>query len=103
MCCLLQAIESGDAAGIGAAVFNGMTEASARIVPQIDEELALLREAPGCLGAAMAGSGSTVFGVFAGAGEAAAAVDAASGRGLWAKVARPRVAGTRASVKGALA
>lgn len=96
------AVEAGDGVGIGAALFNGMTDASVRIELSITEELAALRSARGCLGAAMAGSGSTVFGVFAVEDDAADAAREASDRGLWTAVARPRVGGTRASVRGAV-
>ena len=97
-----EAIERGDAAAIGGLLFNGMAEASTNIVPAIADLLASLETAHGCMGATVAGSGSTVFGVFADPDDAAEAVRAATDRGLWARVARPRAAGTRASVKGVL-
>ena len=91
----------GGAASLGGALFNNMTDASTGLVPEIREALALAGRSPGCEGAAMAGSGSTVFGVFDDRESAEEAVAAARGRGWWAQVARPRRGGTLDSVTGA--
>lgn len=89
------------AAALGGALFNNMTDATTGLVPEIREALALAGRSPGCEGAAMAGSGSTVFGVFDDRESAEEAVAAARGRGWWAQVARPRRGGTLDSVTGA--
>lgn len=88
------AISVGDVAGLGAALFNNMTDASAGLVPLIAVELDFMRSATGCLGAAMCGSGAAVFGIFATGEEASAAAAAGSARGWWAVATRPRADGT---------
>lgn len=88
------------AAALGAAIFNNMTEASTGLVPEIREAISSVSAAPGCLGAAMAGSGSTVFGVFADEDGARGAVESAAARGWWAASARARSAGTVRSASG---
>lgn len=85
---------------LGEALFNNMTEASTGLVPEIREALSVVSSASGCLGAAMAGSGSTVFGVFEMEEPARAAVDVAAARGWWATTARVRAAGTLRSATG---
>jgi 4-diphosphocytidyl-2-C-methyl-D-erythritol kinase len=84
------AISVGDIRDLGAALFNNMTEASVGIVPAIADELTFMSAIPGCLGAAMCGSGSAVFGLFSTAEEAQAAADTAASRGRWAVATRPR-------------
>lgn len=81
---LTDAICFRDVAGIGAALHNNMTASSAALVPAIGDALAFMSERPGCLGAAMAGSGSAVFGLFADATTAADAATAGEDRGWWA-------------------
>jgi 4-diphosphocytidyl-2-C-methyl-D-erythritol kinase len=88
------ALESGDAAALGASLYDNMTPAAVELVPAIGDALAEMAAAPGCLGAALCGSGAAVFGIFAGRVEAAAAVGEARRRGMWAAVARPRPGGT---------
>jgi 4-diphosphocytidyl-2-C-methyl-D-erythritol kinase len=88
------AISMGDVKALGSALFNNMTPASVGLVPEIGEVLAFMSSIGGCLGAAMCGSGSAVFGVFANEGEAAGAVTAARARGLWSVATRPRARGT---------
>ena len=51
------AISVGDLTDLGAALFNNMTEASTGLVPLIAAQLDFMRATPGCLGAAMCGSG----------------------------------------------
>lgn len=91
------------ASALASALFNNMTEASTGLVPEIRDVLAELAAAPGCLGALMAGSGSTAFGVFEPDDEAGAlaAADRARARGWWSAVARPRPGGTMAQATGA--
>lgn len=90
-----------DAASLGAAVFNNMTEASTGLVPEIREALALVAHSRGCAGGLMAGSGSTVLGVFGDRASAEEAGSAARERGWWALVACPRPGGAFDSVRGA--
>jgi len=80
---LTDAICFRDAAGIGAALHNNMTASSVGLVPVIGDALAFMQSARGCLGAAMAGSGSAVFGLFAEAALAGEAAAAAGERGWW--------------------
>jgi len=95
------AVASGDPGALGAALHNNMTPAALGLVPAIAETLACMAAADGCLGSALCGSGSAVFGVFAGPAEAGAASAQARERGLWAAVARPRSGGTLDQVTGA--
>jgi 4-diphosphocytidyl-2-C-methyl-D-erythritol kinase len=88
------AISVGDLTDLGSALFNNMTEASAGLVPLIAAQLDFMRAEPGCLGAAMCGSGAAVFGVFATAAEAAAAAAAGAELGWWSVATRPRATGT---------
>ena len=71
-----------------------MTRAAVDLVPEIEAELVDMAAAHGCLGSALCGSGSAVFGVFATLAEAAAAVAGARERGLWAAAARAGAGGT---------
>jgi len=90
-----------DASALGAALFNNMTDASVGLVPVIGDALAFMQASEGCLGAAMAGSGSAVFGVFGTEDGAAAAARAASDRGWWSVATVPRTAGTLDQTMGA--
>lgn len=83
-----------DTAALGAALFNNMAAAACRIVPAVAETLAFVEAAEGCLGATVAGSGSSVFGVFADPGAAETAAVAAVARGWWSLATRPREGGT---------
>jgi len=83
-----------DLPALGAALFNNMTAAAAYLVPETSDAIAFMRGADGCLGAALCGSGSAVFGLFADAGAAQAAAEAAHGHGMWSAVARPAAGGT---------
>lgn len=84
---MVEACEAGDPAAVAASLYNNMTAASVGLVPEVGDALASLREAPGVLGAAMAGSGSAVFAVCASAADAAAVAATARERGLWAATA----------------
>jgi 4-diphosphocytidyl-2-C-methyl-D-erythritol kinase len=90
-----------DPVALGAALFNNMTAASVGLVPVVGDALAFMKAAEGCLGAAMAGSGSAVFGIFADEAHAGAAAAEASERGWWSMTARPRSAGTIDETMGA--
>lgn len=90
---ILAAIESGDPRRVAGSLHNGMTGAAVSLAPAIAEALAWVSERPGVLGSCMAGSGSTVFGVFRDAASAEAAALAARGRGWWAEATRTRNGG----------
>jgi 4-diphosphocytidyl-2-C-methyl-D-erythritol kinase len=83
-----------DVQALGAALFNNMTRAASGLAPVIEEAIESMAATPGCAGAAMAGSGSAVFGIFAGAAAAQTAADAAAARGWWSLAAGPAPAGT---------
>lgn len=89
---MLAAVREGSPAAIAGALYNNMTEASCALVPETAVALRFLRERDGLLGAAMAGSGSTVFGIFESPGQASEAARAAAEGGMWA-----RATGTAAS------
>jgi 4-diphosphocytidyl-2-C-methyl-D-erythritol kinase len=95
------ALAEGSCSALGAALYNNMTSAALALVPSIAEGLASMQTAVGCLGSALCGSGSGVFGVFGRAAQAEEAAAAARGRGMWAAVARPRSGGTIDQTRGA--
>lgn len=70
---LLAALAKGDAAGVAASLHNDFEQVASPREP-VERAKAALVEA-GALGALMTGSGSAVFGVFAGQGAALAAAD----------------------------
>jgi 4-diphosphocytidyl-2-C-methyl-D-erythritol kinase len=80
---MLDALASGDARSVAAALRNDLAEAAAAVEPAIGDALEWLRSQPGLLGASVSGSGATVFGICASGADAAAAAGAASGRGWW--------------------
>jgi 4-diphosphocytidyl-2-C-methyl-D-erythritol kinase len=88
------AVSVGDVRALGVALFNNMTEASSGLVPQIAGLACFMSSAPGCIGAAMCGSGSAVFGLFMTEDEARAAAVQGSGHGWWAVHTRPTALGT---------
>jgi 4-diphosphocytidyl-2-C-methyl-D-erythritol kinase len=95
------ALAEHDAVALGEALYNNMTPAALLLAPEVGEALAFMAEADACLGSAVCGSGSAVFGVFADARGAEAAAAGARGRGMWAAVARPRAGGTIDQTTGA--
>lgn len=79
-----RALASGELGRIASAMVNDLAEAAVRLHPEIGAAMALLREA-GVVGAAVSGSGSTVFGLVPDETrglEIAAFLDA---KGLWAR------------------
>lgn len=72
-----------DPQALGRALHNNMTRSSVHLAPAIADALAFIQAAPGCLGVAMTGSGSAVFGLFADAEGAHAAADDAERHGWW--------------------
>jgi 4-diphosphocytidyl-2-C-methyl-D-erythritol kinase len=91
---VLDALGSQDAALLGAALANNMTDASRSLVPQIGEAILWLRAEDDVLGVAMAGSGSSVFALCSQPSAAQRLAEEASQRGWWA-------AATRTSPRGA--
>jgi 4-diphosphocytidyl-2-C-methyl-D-erythritol kinase len=90
---LLDALSAADVDGVAAALHNTMTHASIELVPQVGEALALVTAAPGVLGAAVAGSGSTVFGICADADATTALAGRARAAGYWSVATRSAVHG----------
>jgi 4-diphosphocytidyl-2-C-methyl-D-erythritol kinase len=74
-----------DAAALGASLINNMTAASTSLVPEIGQILRWLKGRDGILGAAMAGSGSAVFGLCADLATAKSAVAAGHDNGWWSQ------------------
>jgi 4-diphosphocytidyl-2-C-methyl-D-erythritol kinase len=91
---IVDAIESNDASGIAGVLHNDFTSYSAGMVEVIGEALAWLGGARGVMGAAMAGSGSGVFGICESADAARELAADACSRGWWAVA-------TRSSARGA--
>jgi 4-diphosphocytidyl-2-C-methyl-D-erythritol kinase len=81
---VLDALRSQDAASLGAALANNLTDASCQLVPQIGEAISWLRAESDVLGVAMAGSGSSVFALCAQPSVAQRLAQEASERGWWA-------------------
>lgn len=92
---VIDALESASADRVAAALFNNMTESSAGMAPFVGEGLALLTASEGCLGCAMAGSGSSVFGICADEPAAEYAAAQARARGWWAATTMTRGCGAR--------
>jgi 4-diphosphocytidyl-2-C-methyl-D-erythritol kinase len=90
---MVAAIRRGDPEGIAGALYDNMTEASVALVPEVGLALRFLERSAGVLGSAMAGSGSTVFGVCADAAAAEACAAEARERGWWACSTRSTAAG----------
>lgn len=90
-----------DVPALGAALYNNMTAAAIRLVPSIADSISFVSAAPGCSGAALCGSGSAVFGVFAEADDAHRVAEVARARGMWSTVARAVATGTLDQTMGA--
>ncbi len=97
---LLGALERGVLAEVAAALYNNMTEASCGLVASVGDTLAWMRAVPGVVGAAMAGSGSTVFGVCMSPDDAQACADLARERGWWSMATRTVSDGVRTQMIG---
>lgn len=90
---LLTALAAGNVAASAAHLHNAMTASSARLVPAISDALSFVRATPGILGAAMAGSGSAVFGICEDDAAAARCAAVACEAGYWAAATRTHVGG----------
>ena len=82
------ALESGDVSRVAALLLNDLAEASARVEPSVATVHEFVGSAPGILGAQVAGSGATVFGIARDAASARRAATAASGHGWWSLATR---------------
>jgi 4-diphosphocytidyl-2-C-methyl-D-erythritol kinase len=81
---LIDALNACDPAAVAGALCNDFTSYSAYMVEGIADALAWLEGSQGVLGAAMAGSGSAVFGICASAEVARSLAGAADAHGWWA-------------------
>ncbi len=84
---MTEAIASGDATAIAQALDNNLGDVAAGLAPSVGDALGFLRHAPGVLGAQVAGSGSTVFGICEDEISAQSVVDAAARFPEWWAVA----------------
>jgi len=90
---LLESLEAGSIDGVARHLHNEMTPASSGLVPTIAEVLRFVAASEGVLGAAMAGSGSAVFGICRDVASARACANGAATLGYWATATRTRVDG----------
>jgi 4-diphosphocytidyl-2-C-methyl-D-erythritol kinase len=79
------ALDRGDPRAVAALLENDLTEAAVLVAPEVAGALEFVGGRPGVLGALVAGSGSSVFGITCDAAAASAAADAARARGWWAQ------------------
>lgn len=95
---VVDALRSGDRVEIAAALGNNLGEVASEIAPSVGDALAFLRAAPGVLGALVAGSGSTVFGICESDAVAArVADDAVARQGWWAVATGTSACGVRSA------
>ena len=97
---LLEAVKDGGAPEVAAALYNNMTEPSCGLVASVGDALAWMRGVSGIMGAAMAGSGSAVFGVCQSPDDAQACADLARERGWWSVATRTVPDGVRSQTIG---
>lgn len=97
---VIVALQTCDLAALAVALDNNLEIAAVSVVPAIADALAWLRSASGVLGAAVAGSGSTVFGLCASDESAARVARAAQGRGWWSTSTRLGARGVEVSTAG---
>lgn len=97
------ALEARDVSGIATALFNNMTEASVGLVEAVGEALAWTRSREGVMGAAMAGSGSAVYGICRDATVARSIAEDARSAGWWSQATRTLPHGVRVELEGGVA
>lgn len=90
---VVAALEAGDQVALGLALENNMTRCAIALVPEVEDALAWVRAEPGVLGAAVSGSGSSVFALCSDDGVAQRISDDATRRGLWGVATATRTAG----------
>jgi 4-diphosphocytidyl-2-C-methyl-D-erythritol kinase len=81
---MLDAIRSGGRPAIASALVNDLADAARTLVPEVGDALAFVCGSEGILGAAVAGSGSSVFGISETREGAELSARAARERGWWA-------------------
>jgi 4-diphosphocytidyl-2-C-methyl-D-erythritol kinase len=79
------ALAAGDPRAVAAGLANDLTRAALQVAPDIAGVLEFVKTQRGVLGALVAGSGSSVFGIAVDAASAQAAADAATRVGWWAQ------------------
>lgn len=90
---MIAAVEAGVPRQVAEALYDNLTEPVTGMAPDVADALAWVESAPGVLGACLAGSGGTVFGVCACREDAEAAAAAAGERGWWARATATRSRG----------
>lgn len=90
---VIAALEAGDPRALGAALANNMTRCAISLVPEVADALAWVSAEPGVLGAAVAGSGSCVFGLCADADAAQRVANLAPAHGVWGVATATRLSG----------
>jgi len=80
---VITALRQADAVALGAALANNMTAAAISLVPEVADALAWVSDEPSVLGAAVAGSGSSVFALCADEQSARRIAELAPSRGFW--------------------
>ncbi len=81
---ILEALVSGSRSAVASALENDLAEAARTLVPEVGDTLAFVCGSGGVLGAAVAGSGSSVFGVCESREAAETCAGTARERGWWA-------------------
>jgi 4-diphosphocytidyl-2-C-methyl-D-erythritol kinase len=90
---MVDALLAGDPGRVARALANNLTEAAAGLVPEVGDVLRFVQRSQGVLGAAMAGSGSSVFGITVDADSAERACAEARERGWWAAATKTSACG----------
>ncbi len=90
---VLSALRHNDPEALGSALHNNMTAAAISLVPEVAEALAWVRAEPLVLGAAVAGSGSSVFALCADDQTARRIAELAPSRGFWGMATSTRTSG----------
>lgn len=85
---MIDALVSGDPDLVAAALHNDMTEASCALVPAVAQAIRLVQGSSGVIGTAMAGSGSSVFGICETVDSAMETAELASAMGSWTVATR---------------
>jgi len=91
----LDAIGSGGRFAVASALVNDLADAARTLVPEVGDALAFVCGSEGVLGAAVAGSGSSVFGICETRAAAEACAGTAHARGWWAVPATASPIGVR--------
>jgi 4-diphosphocytidyl-2-C-methyl-D-erythritol kinase len=90
---VVAALAAADPLKLAAALHNNMTSASISVTPEVGSVLEWVSGHEGVVGAAVAGSGSAVFGLCAGHAEARQLCDEAALRGWWSQPTALRARG----------